>query len=193
MTRWLTTQEMALELGVHRSYLSTLVKRGLLVSLGERPNTRYLDPAPELIARIHEKHLDYLPLVTSREIAEVCGQKHGTIRQLIWLWKYPSKARGRANSNLYDRRTVRQIVNHYERIRGRKSRPQGYSPLIVEWLRKWLKEQEESPDILQQLIEQAVKIPDPKRVELIAKLWSHFDAVNKLLEECNGIAGRSGR
>jgi hypothetical protein len=57
-----------------------------------------------------------------------------------------------------------------------------YSPILVGWLRRILKEDEHiEARVLTELLEQVMPIPASDKSGYITELWHHFDAINDLL------------
>jgi hypothetical protein len=171
-----------------RAVLS-LLKRGLLVGirLPRRGRSRWgewriLDPSEQFARYIQEskRHVEHVPLLSSRELAEVLGVTPGAIRQLKKRGQIHGKKLG--NAAMYSAAEVRRFVFSKKRGSQRNGR-QMYSPILANWLRGVLEEDEHiEAQVLTELLERVVPIPAPDKSGYITELWHHFDAINDLLQ-----------
>ena len=192
MARWLTREQLALELGIVPLTVERFSRKGLIAALGEGVARRYLDPAPELRDLVSNNLLERFGFITGHELAEVLGVKYSSIRKAVQrrTMHASNKRRSRTDPYWFDRREVRRILAQRENLSGQ--RKHRYSRILVRWLRAWLAQQEASGEVLDTLIKRAVRLPDPERSDMVRRLWDLFDQVNNLLLECDQKVGRGG-
>ena len=140
---------------------------------------RILDPGARFARYIEEskRHLEHVPLLSSREVAEVLGVKSGTVRQL--------KKRGRLEGKptptgtLYTVQELRRFLLRREgKARGRKP----YSPILGRWARGLVAQDTSvQAQVLDELLKQAVVLAEPLKSKYLVEVWRHFEAINSLL------------
>jgi hypothetical protein len=186
--RWLTATELAIELGIDHETVLALHKQGKIAGIGTNAATmRYLDPGPELARQTQQKRLEYFPVITTRELAEILGISQGQVRKDAAYGVIEATEivpNGRGKRAFYDVATVRKILAEREKRRGpgRKT----YSTILIKWVRGWLMSQKTQVQVLDELIRKvAAQVPDPEKTAMIKELWDLFDRVNEILEVCD--------
>jgi hypothetical protein len=189
--KWLTVDETGLELGLGRRAVLSMLRSGQLVGYQVPPSRRdpksrgkfgawrILDPGAKFARHLKEseRHLEHVPLLTGREVAEVLEVKAGTIRQL----KKRGRLQGHATSNgtLY---TVEELRRHLLR---RESKAEGrklHSPTLGRWAQGLVSHDATvQAEVLDELLKQAVGLAEPLKSKYLVEVWQHFDAVNSLL------------
>jgi len=187
MDRYLTLEETCAELRLGRQAVTTLIKQKKLAAIQSEGGWRILDPSPKLRASLLENHLDVTPFITLHEAAEILGISHLTIK-----WYVDT---GVAKAELIEGGPHMRVmtIKEIRRLAARREKRKGpgrllYSTHIYSWLRAHLNDPDHTGPkaaVLAGLIEEAVRVPEPRRSEIITMLWGLFDEVNKLLEECS--------
>jgi excisionase family DNA binding protein len=132
-----------------------------------------------------KRHVEHVPLLSGREVAEALSIKPATVRQL----KKRGHLRGSrvGNTTLFTAAEVRRFL--FRRERSKRSGRRMYSPILAEWLRRLVDQDAEvNVRVLDTLLRQAVFIPEPMKSRYITQLWDHFDAINELIQSAQ--AGR---
>ena len=185
MLRWRSLAEVCCELRLGPKAVLGMLNSGQLKwfrlrSRNGRGRLRILDPSPQLVRHVQEsqRHLEHVPLLSSREVAEVLGLQPSAIRQI----KRRGGVQGRrvGKTTLYTVDEIRRLF----RARTRKSERgrHEYCPILARWLRSILEDDRYlAGDILIELIQQAVRLPAPRKSRYVTELWRHFDAINSLL------------
>jgi len=150
-------------------------------SRGKMGAWRILNPGHKFARYIEEskRHLEHVPLLSGGETAEILGVKPGTVRQMKKRRQLQGKADG--NKTLYSVQQIRRLLWERERRAGRQGR-RSYSPILVTWARGLVTQ--DTPvqaQALDELLRQAVGVPEPAKSCYVVGLWRHFDAVNSLL------------
>jgi hypothetical protein len=189
--RWLTVDETGLELGLGRRAVLNRLRSGQLVGYqvplrrrdpktrGKMGAWRILDPGARfaLYLKESERHLEHVPMLNGREVAEVLGVKSGTIRQL----KKRGRLQGQATQTgtLYTVGELRRLLLRREsKAKGRKL----YSPILGRWALALLSQDATiQAEVLDELLKQAVGLAEPLKSKYLVEVWQHFDAVNSLL------------
>jgi hypothetical protein len=189
MNRWLDFDEACFELRVGPRALQKMLKNGVLVGyrvpvwrrghnrMGPWGRWRILDPGHKFAQHIAEarRHLEHVPLLSGREVAEVLGVTPGAIRQL----KKRKRLCGVAlnHQTLYTAREIRRFL-----FRREKQGRQSYSPILVRWLRALVAQDEHvAVQVLDEMLSHVVAIPEPEKSRYLVELWWHFDMVNDLV------------
>jgi hypothetical protein len=142
-----------------------------------RGKWRILDPGHKFAQYLDEshRHIEHVPLLAGREVAEVVGVTPAAIRQL--------KKRKRLCGNIVNHQTfyaaaeIRRLLLRREG-RGRQS----YSPILVRWLRGLVAQDVHvTVQVLDEMLSQVVAIPEPEKSRYLIELWWHFDMVNDLV------------
>jgi hypothetical protein len=91
VARWLSLRQVCFELRLGECTVVSLLKRGSLVGIwlpkhgrSRWGEWRILDPGEQFSRYLQEsrRHVEHVPLLSSRELPEVLGVKPGTIRQM---------------------------------------------------------------------------------------------------------------
>lgn len=186
--RWMTANELAIELGCDPRFVYTLYKLGQIQGVGtNRATMRYLDPGPELAKRVHLTALDTSAFITALELAEVAGVTNWAVLKAVHRGELtPTATDGRPYKPTFyfNRLAVREFLARSGKARGRQRFT--YSPLLVKWLRTWLDSGEVQMQVIDQLVhEVAAKVPDPDKTRIIKAIWDRFDDINNLLRQCD--------
>jgi hypothetical protein len=205
MDRWLSLSEACSELGLGGRAVKSLVRSGQLVSLRlpKKGQNRFgalriLYPGPRLRHFIQEsqRHLEHVPLLNGREVAEILSVSLGAVRQLKKRGRLRGMKTGMAT--LYTAAEIRSFLFRRER-KSRQGTRELYSPILVDWVRR-LAKQDEFVDVqvLDCLLRQAIAIPESAKSQYIVAVWDHFDAINDLLraaklgEDVTHVARKAG-
>jgi hypothetical protein len=191
MNRWLTVDETGLELGLGRKAVLNMLRNGRLVgyqvplsrrdpkSKGKFGAWRILDPGAKFARHLKEseRHLEHVPLLSGREVAEVLGVKPGTIRQ--------QKRRGRLQGSETPSGTLYTVEELRRLLLRRESKAKGpklYSPILGRWAQGLVAQDATvQAEVLDELLKQAVGLAESVKSRYIVEVWRHFDAVNSLL------------
>lgn len=184
MNRWLSLQDVCIELRLSQRCVRKLLRDGQLVGYQlarrgrGRGKWRILDPGEKFSRYLHESqfHVEHIPLASNEEVAEILGVKSSTVRQ----WKKRGKIRGQNMGN----RTVYSAIEIRRMLFWRSLHSRGeYSPILVEWLRGIVERNLWSGgDILDSLLRQALPVPEPQKTRCIVELWDLFDRINRILK-----------
>jgi hypothetical protein len=190
MNKWLTFDETCVELRLAGKAVRNMLRSGLLVgyqvplrhrdpkSKGKFGAWRILNPGAKFARywKESERHLEHIPLLSSREMAEILNVKPATIRQL--------KKRGRlqgtetSNGTLYTVEELRRILLRRE---SKAKGPKLYSPILGRWAQGLVAQDAAvQAEVLDELLKQAVGLAEPVKSRYIVEVWLHFDAVNSL-------------
>jgi hypothetical protein len=191
MNNWLTLDETCMELGLGRRAVQNMLRSGRLVgyqvpasrrdprSRGKWGAWRILDPGAKFARylRESEQHLEHLPLLSGREVAEVLGVKPGTIRQ--------SKKRGRLQGEVTPSGTLYTVQELRRFLLRRENKAGGQklsSPILGRWAQALVAQDSSiQAQVLDELLKQAVGLAEPLKSRYLVEVWRHFDAVNSLL------------
>jgi Helix-turn-helix domain len=194
MPRWLTMAEVQAELRVGKKTIYSLLKSGLLVGINAGEHSigwRILDPSEKLRERLVEPELERFPLFTANEVAEVLGLATSTINGHVWKKKlrpHPGYSRN-GSTMLFTPKEIRRFLAYREERRGPGSR--SYSRTLVRWLKAYLEENSKSvAKELDEVIAEAVPLPEPERSKYISLLWEQFDRIEDILKEVQKIKAR---
>jgi MerR HTH family regulatory protein len=184
MNRWLSLQDVGIELRLSERSVRKLLRSGRLVGYqlprqGRKPGKwRVLDPGEKFARYLHESqfHIEHIPLASSEEFAEILGVRSATIRQ----WKKRGKIHGRKMGN----RTVYSAIEIRRALFWRNLDSRGkYSPILVRWIEGIIKRDFWiGGDILDNLLRQALPLPEPQKSRCTVQLWSLFDRINRILK-----------
>lgn len=196
MERWLTLQETALELRISPADVLRLVRDNrvayIVVGNSENaPNYRILDPSVSLREKLIEPAIERFPCISTSEVADIMGLDPASVRWHIMKGnlKGHKVGAGATCQVLHTPKDIRRFLARYEGRRGMAKH--SYSKVIIRWMRSYFEEQfVPNAEVLQQLIDAAVILPEPERSSKISKLWKLFDEVNDLLKECKGIPAK---
>jgi hypothetical protein len=188
LNRWRTLFEVCEELRLGPRPVRRLIRRGQLVGYrlprsgrNQWGQWRILDPGAKFARYVDEvnRHVEHVPLLSGREVAEVLGVTPNAVRQL----KRRRRLRGTkvGMNTLYTAGEVRRFLFKRERI-SRQGARKVYSPILATWARGLVKQDEQvGVQVLDSLLRAAVPIPEPARSQYIVEVWDHFDAINSLL------------
>lgn len=185
MERYLTLEETAEELRISKDAVKKLLKRQRLVGIEITPgHWRILDPSPRLRQYLTDKPIERFPFLTRHELAEVLAIKPCSVKWHVQEGHVtPVKIEG-STHRVFTVRQVRELIAHREGMLGRWK--YNYSAFIVQWLKSFLADDLESnAEAISAMLDSAIKIPEPKRSEVIVKLWALIDEINRLLRECS--------
>ena len=88
------------------------------------------------------------------------------------------------NQTVYTPTEVRRIL-FWRNLDSRR----GYSPILVRWLTGIIeRDQRIGGDILDNLLRQALPVPEPLRSRYITELWNLFDRVNEILKYAQEVS-----
>ena len=142
---------------------------------------RILDPGAKFARHLKEseRHLEHVPLLNGREVAEVLGVKSGTIRQL----KKRGRLQGRATPNgTLDTVQELRILLLRRESKAHAHRQKLYSPTLGLWAQGLVSQDATvQAEVLDELLKQAVGLTEPLKSKYVVEVWLHFDAVNSLL------------
>jgi hypothetical protein len=188
MDQWLTLRETCNELRMGGRAVRSLIRRGQLVGfrLPKQGQNRFgawriLYPGPRFARYLEEckRHVEHVPLLSGREVAELLAVTPGAIRQL----KRRQQLRGTrvGMTTFYTVAEVRRFLFKRERV-SRQGARMAYSPILATWARGLAKQDEYvGVQVLDSLLREAVAIPEPAKSRYIVEVWAHFDAINALL------------
>lgn len=179
---WLTARELSSELHCSIPTITTLRQKRRLtyINIGtiKCPQFRYQIP-PHTPAQLIPE-IERIGLLTYDEVGSILGINRDTVRQMAKRRKI--KTVGTSGN----RRTI-SIAEFRRWLAERDKRSgqtkQSYSPILVEWLKSYLKTREIPVQVLDKLIREAATVPTDKRSGYITKLWNLFDQVNAILRE----------
>lgn len=149
-------------------------------SRGKMGAWRILNPGAKF-ARYLEKskrHVEHIPLLSSREMAEVLGVKQATVRQL----RKRGRLHGTATTDgtLY---TVQELRKFLLRRESKAEQRKLFSPLLGRWAQGLVAEDTSlQAQALDELLKQAVSLEEPQKSRYVVEVWQHFEAVNSLLQ-----------
>jgi hypothetical protein len=189
MNRWFSFEEICFELRLGPRAVMKMLKSGVLVGHrvpAWRKNRdrllpwgkwRILDPGHQFAQYLDEsrRHVEHVPLLSGREVAEVLGVSPAAIRQL----KKRKRLCGTTanHQTLYTAGEIRRSLLRREG-HGRQS----YSPILVRWLRGLVAQDEHvAVGVFDEMLSQVVAIPEPEKSVYLTQLWWHFDMINDLL------------
>jgi hypothetical protein len=186
MDRYLTLEECAEELRVTKPVIKKLLKLNRLVGIEITHGVyRILAPSPRLRESLIDKPLERTPFLTMREAAEILGMTPSNLKWYVETGKAEAvHIEGGPHFKVF-------TVNEIRRLAATREKRSGpgrllYSISIYKWLRMHIKDDlEPKTAVIAELLEQTVKLPEPRRSEVIVQLWGLFDRVNELLEECS--------
>lgn len=182
--RYLSMTEACFELRLGSRGVLKLLNTGQLVGfkLPRRGKSRtrewrILDPGVRFKRYLDEsrRHLEHVPLLSGREVAEVLGVTPGAVRQL----KRRKQLCGTVvnHETLYTASEIRRLLLQRER-QGRQS----YSPVLVRWLQGLIAQDEHATvRFFDEMLSQVVTVPYPEKSVYLTELWWHFDTINDVL------------
>jgi hypothetical protein len=142
-----------------------------------RGKWRILDPGHKFAKYLDEshRHVEHVPLLSGREVAEVVGVTPAAIRQL----KKRKRLCGTTvnHQTLYAAGEIRRFL-----LRREKHGRQSYSPILARWLRGLVAQDKHvTVRVFDEMLSQVVGIPHPEKSRYLVELWWHFDMINDLL------------
>jgi excisionase family DNA binding protein len=187
MDRWLTLRDACMEFGLTAHGVRNLIKTERLFALrlskgGKKTGAlRILYPGRHIARFVQEskRHVEHVPLLSGREVAEALSIKPATVRQL----KKRGHLRGSkvGNTILFTAAEIRRFL--FKRERANRSGRKRYSPILAQWLGR-IVDGDVAVDVhvLDTLLRLAVLIPEPMKSRYTTQLWDHFDAINELIQ-----------
>ena len=170
-----------------------MLREGILVGywvpkLGENGTCRkgawrILDPGIKFTRYLEDsrRHIEHVPLLSGREVAQVLQVTSSAIRQL----RRRKRIEGQKvrKTVLYTAAEIRKVLFERERRSGRRKRT-SYSPVLVRWLEQILgANQWAEAEALNQLLWQTVTLPEPERCHYVVLLWEQFERLNEMIRE----------
>lgn len=194
MERYLTLEECAEELRTTKPTVLKLLKQRLLTGIQITPgHWRILDPGPKLRTHLLESNLDRTPFLSPHEAAEVLGM---TWPNFKWHMDNGKVIAIRLADGPHFKIITPKELRRFAATRERRQGPgkQIYSAAIVKWLKGYL-DGEVTPNasILAEMMEKSVRIPEPRRSQVICELWALVDRANELFQEADGIKDLDSR
>jgi len=191
MNRYLTLEECAEELRVQRRTVLSLIKKKRLVGIEITPgHWRVADPSPALRERLLDSPLERIPFLSMHEVAEVLGITHHALKWDVRTGKAkPVYVEGGPKAKVFTVKELRRLAA----IRDKRQRPRKlhYSRSIAKWLKGAInKDADVTAEAIQEMLDQVVKMPEPRKSQIIVELWALVDEVNRLLLEPQGIERR---
>jgi excisionase family DNA binding protein len=186
---WLTTKELSHELRVSPTRVVLMRKRGQLawINLGTGKTPSYRYQLPKIHAANPVPAIERVAFLTTNEAAELLGVNRATVRSYIFTKTLKRVMVGkRAMISVAE---LRRFLAIREKRRGQDK--QSYSPLLMKWLREYLDSKAVPVQVLELLLQEAVKVGEPEKSRYVTLLWDHFDKVNALLKEIED-KGRDG-
>lgn len=187
MNRYLTLEECAEELRVQRRTVLSLIKKKRLVAIEITPgHFRVLDPSQRLREYLLDSPIERFPFLAQREVAEVLGIKFESLRHDIRIGRAaPVRIDGGPPAKVFTPHQVRQLAAAREKLRYRGKYK--YSKAIAKWLKSYLdKDAGTTAEAIQEMLDQAMRVPEPKRSEIVVKLWALIEEMNRLLRDTHG-------
>lgn len=184
MERYLTLEETAEELRVTKPVILKLLKQRRLVGIEITPgHWRVADPSLRLRSYLNDTPVERFPFITKQEAAEILGMHPENLKWHIRAGHAkPTEVEGGPHCQVFTVHELRRFAAFRERLRGQKKML--YSPLIIKWAKNYLADDlTDNAEILAELLDEAVKLPEPKKSETIVKLWGLFNEVDRLLKE----------
>lgn len=194
--RFLTMAELCVKLRISDEAARRMLKAGTLVGIrtarrgAHGGEWRVVDPGPrfEEYLRSLEDRLTYVPLLSTREVAEVCGIKNFIyIHELVKKGKLKPEGRdGKRKVLLFSVATVRKFMWETQRL----SRPRRYDVKIAQ-LVQWAKQRLEQPpgasspagpDPLEETIDRILKLPEPARSQSLLAIFRKLDKVQLMVQ-----------
>jgi hypothetical protein len=183
VNRYLTLAECAEELRITRHTVLKLLKQQRLVGIEITPgHWRIVDPAPKLREKLLADPLELVPFLSRHEAAEVLGMTPNNLRWYVDTGKaHPVRIEG-LHFKVFTAKEVRRIAAMREKLRG--PRKQIYSAAIARWLKGYLdRDADVTAEALQAMLDKAVKLPEPKRSEVVVEIWALVERLQEILRE----------
>jgi hypothetical protein len=188
---YLTSREVALQLRIAPSGVQRLHKQGWLTGFKIGRQWRYI--LPKLPDAPVVPHIETVPVFSVLEAAEILGLKENTIRSCIHRGQIKTvkqAPKGSHTPTLISAYEIRKLSLH----KAKRGRPTSgthfankvpmYSPVLMKWLRHWLSTRQTPFQVLDEMINLAVKTPNhEQRSRYVTELWDLFEKVNALLKE----------
>lgn len=182
MDRYLTAEECAEELRVSKPVILKLLKKGQLAGIEITPgHWRILDPAPKLREKLLSDPLELFPFISRFEVAEVLDMTPNNVKWYVDIKKAnPVWVENGPHYRCFTPLEVRKFAAYREKLRGPKKLI--YSTQIAKWLRGYLaRDADASAEAIQAMLDQAVKLPEPKRSQTVVEIWGLIDKLNEIL------------
>lgn len=178
---WLSSREICAELRISPITLSGLRKRRQIqfIKLGQQ--YRYALPEASRLAPFPQ--LERVALLTYQEVAQIVGLSTISVRVAVHDQRLATIREGRRNYVTI--LELRRFLAAREKRSGQAKR--GVSKIIVAWMKEYLEKDEVPVQVLDRLLLEAAKLPEPGRSEAISRLWQLFDEVNAILRSIRNI------
>jgi hypothetical protein len=184
--RYLSLEECCAELRLGRQAVTTLIKQRKLAGIQSKGGWRILDPSPKLRESLLKHDVEAVPFLTLHEAAEILNMGFDNLRWHVNTGSVKAeKVPGGPHMKVMTIKEIRRLAARREKRKGPGRLL--YSKVIYSWLRAHIEDPDQGGPkaaVLAGLIEEAVRVPEPRRSEIITLLWGMFDRVNELLEEC---------
>ena len=172
---WLSGREICSELRISPAVLKSMRKTGRIQYIKLGVSYRYRLPEPSRLAPVPQ--LERIGMLTYDEMAEVLGITGTAVRVAVHEGRlYPLRIGKRRYFTILE---LRRTLAEREQRTGQGKR--GVSKIIIGWVKRYLEEDDVPVQVLDDLIKEASKLPEPGRSQAISKLWSLFDQVNEIL------------
>lgn len=173
---------MAEELKVSKPVVLKLLKTGQLTGIEiTKGHYRILDPAPKLREKLLADPLELFPFISKFEVAEVLEMTPVNVKWYIDTKQVnPVFVPNGPHFRCFTPLEVRKFAAYREKLRGPKRLV--YSSLIAKWLRGYLNQDADtSAEAIQEMLNKAVRLPEPKRSQTVVEIWGLIDKLNEIL------------
>lgn len=194
--RWLSYDELCMELRLSPLHVKRLIRRGSIVGMcfGHKykyeTDWRYLDPSPQykkaleiqerVLACAFKADLLNLPILSSSDFGDICGLTTVHVRVLIYKKKLRPHKLGKYS--LFTPQQVRDFLLRRERKEPTDRRVR--CEYLIRWCKKLLekdqvgtltRDQVKNDDDLEVHLRRLLKLPEPDRAAAIREFWSRYE------------------
>lgn len=181
MERYLTVDECAAELRITPKTVRELVRKKVLAAVQTASFYRILDPSPALREQLLESRLERVPFISPHEVAEILDMSFVNVK---WHMDTGRIKAGKIEGGPHFKVLSIKELRRFAATRAKRNGPGRlvYSPLIVKWLRGHLaKDANVSAEAIQEMLDKAVKFPEPKKSQVVVEIWALIDRLSEIL------------
>jgi len=202
-TRWLSFDDLCLELQLRPHQVRKLIKQGKITGICfGRPSRyqtdwRFVDPAQRykqalsiaarIQARTYEIDLAEFPVISTKEFAALCGFTEGRVRGL--LLRKALRAHKIGRYSFFTANQVRDFLLRRERLELRSARPR--MGAILTWVMRYVEQQRDlamprseaqQDDALEGMLQQLMRLKEPERSQQVKAFWRRYQLAKDFAE-----------
>jgi len=185
---WWTLQEACFELQASKKVVFFWVETGQLYAFKTRlGHYRVLNPGPRIRRMMQEKGLEFCPLLSICEVAEVMGVSRHTVREHVRARRLRAVHRGQRFGLLFRPADVREYLWKREKLLRNGSR-KVYIRRMVEWFLDYYAARSagavpQPPDDLEPLLDEILRLPANERRLRLSEIFRKLEKAKVVAQE----------